>query len=974
MKKIFFSLYFLFFTYCVSYSQNAVVSFGSSTSIGGALFDESINSITLVDDKYDPIPGISSIVSRPGPGDVSGYANITLTLTDVTFSGTPWLALIGDNGTAYIRGFSYGDLASAFPPTPTPTNDYTLGAGDNSSNIIVSNNGLGVEINDGEGIFGEGVGIALISTPFEFQIIDELNRTVEIISCSITLSGDVVIPQTVAANLINQETSFSEYTVVAIGNSAFEDCNLITSITIPETVTSIGNNAFLNCTSLSEINLPNLISSIGHSAFENCSSLTSIDLPSNLSIIEDDTFRYCLSLISVSLPKDITQIKGFAFSGCANLSNIAPLPANLELIAYASFDGCSSIDSLIIPESVSRVESNAFGDCSGLSYIVFHDKPETADNIFSGSANPIIYIFPGSTGWPEDGYFQGKSVLTAPVPDLSNIPEEYILKTASELTINGTPSNINDYDGTTSYLWSIDGNNSSSSSERNNSSNTSENMNGNGGDASISFGSAPAPGGMLFGESINSLTLVDDVYNPIAGISSIVPGPGPGGVSGYANITETLNNVYFSGTPWLALTGDNGTGYIRSSNWNSLASASAPTPTPTNNFTLGASDTSTAISISPYGMQVEIYDGSGIFGSGAKVELIASGNFFTEPAVINKYPDPNLADYSLTLTVSNMFGSSSKLISIFVHDDSDDDGLFDYVETNTGIFVDIYNTGTDPNNLDTDGDGISDGEEVNIPYFSVIKKFITNWYEAKTDAEELGGRLAVLKTEELIEKANQFLLNRGFWDDLWIGLKFDSSSQEFMWLDGESLNYSNWDIGEPNFTENSETVVYIHPSYSGAPLKWNNHSISDPNMSSYLLEQNTDPNKSDTDGDGLNDSDELNVYNTNPVLSDTDNDGINDGTEIALRLALDPNQVTDLTNYGYYTTDEITDLRLDSVAFDVIDGVGKIYINIEETSNLGDPNGWEKVNGEHDGDHLIEVPVDLINGDRAKIFRLKFRN
>jgi hypothetical protein len=44
--------------------------------------------------------------------------------------------------------------------------------------------------------------------------------------------------------------------------------------------------------------------------------------------------------------------------------------------------------------------------------------------------------------------------------------------------------------------------------------------------------------------------------------------------------------------------------------------------------------------------------------------------------------------------------------------DSDGDGLPDCVETNTGIFVDITDTGTDPFNPDTDGDGISDGDEV----------------------------------------------------------------------------------------------------------------------------------------------------------------------------------------------------------------------------------------------------------------------
>ena len=42
----------------------------------------------------------------------------------------------------------------------------------------------------------------------------------------------------------------------------------------------------------------------------------------------------------------------------------------------------------------------------------------------------------------------------------------------------------------------------------------------------------------------------------------------------------------------------------------------------------------------------------------------------------------------------------------------------------------------------------------------------------------------------------------------------------------------------------------------------------------------TDPNKADTDGDGLNDGDEVNKYHTNPLLADTDGDGIPDGVEV----------------------------------------------------------------------------------------------
>ena len=50
--------------------------------------------------------------------------------------------------------------------------------------------------------------------------------------------------------------------------------------------------------------------------------------------------------------------------------------------------------------------------------------------------------------------------------------------------------------------------------------------------------------------------------------------------------------------------------------------------------------------------------------------------------------------------------------------DDDNDGLLDGVETNTGVFVDASNTGSDPRKSDTDADGCTDGEEVGASHLA----------------------------------------------------------------------------------------------------------------------------------------------------------------------------------------------------------------------------------------------------------------
>jgi hypothetical protein len=103
-------------------------------------------------------------------------------------------------------------------------------------------------------------------------------------------------------------------------------------------------------------------------------------------------------------------------------------------------------------------------------------------------------------------------------------------------------------------------------------------------------------------------------------------------------------------------------------------------------------------------------DGNGIFSTGDtkdKVPILVGAIPKTDPKWGGDLSDdfPNLTPDLGLLPLLN--------INILACPDDDFDGLCNSVETNTGIYNDVYDTGTDPNDADTDNDGLSDGIEVN---------------------------------------------------------------------------------------------------------------------------------------------------------------------------------------------------------------------------------------------------------------------
>lgn len=138
--------------------------------------------------------------------------------------------------------------------------------------------------------------------------------------------------------------------VSVIGENAFENRNVLTSVMIPYGVTLIDEGAFYDCPKLKSVIIPNSVTLIGTSAFGECKALT-----------------------DVTLPNGANAIGSFAFIDCIRLKNLT-LSDSLTYIGCRAFENCTSLTSVTIPDSVTEIYGNgggmfdgdAFGNCKNI--------------------------------------------------------------------------------------------------------------------------------------------------------------------------------------------------------------------------------------------------------------------------------------------------------------------------------------------------------------------------------------------------------------------------------------------------------------------------------------------------------------------------------------------------------------------------------------------------------------------------------
>ncbi len=300
------------------------------------------------------------------------------------------------------------------------------------------------------GVFAAMLSAFLSASAYDFEvggifynIINSTAKEVEVTYEDIiasSYSGDVVVPSSVSYN-------GEQYTVAAIGESAFSSCLYLTSITIPNSVTAIGESAF-SYSSLTSITIPNSVTTIGEAAFGICSSLTSIAvdgdnqkyssidgilydksqtslicypggktgdviISNTVTTIGDSAFAGCVNLTSITLPNTVTTIGVSAFEHCISLTSIT-LPNAVTTIGFSVFFDCQSLTSITLPNTVTTIGEGAFNCCTSLTTITLPNTLTTiGDYAFGGCGSLASITLPNTLTTIGEVAFIGCTSLTS---------------------------------------------------------------------------------------------------------------------------------------------------------------------------------------------------------------------------------------------------------------------------------------------------------------------------------------------------------------------------------------------------------------------------------------------------------------------------------------------------------------------------------------------------------------------------------
>ena len=169
-----------------------------------------------------------------------------------------------------------------------------------------------------------------------------------------------------------------------------------TSFIVKEGTEIICDGAFQDCELVSDIKLPNSIKVIGNNSFRGCKSLKRIEIPQSVRIIKDGAFKECDSLSEIVIPKDIEFIGNNPFPKCKIICNSKEFVIDNDALfthdkkLLIGYYGNHSI--FCIPEIVEKIGNEAFaGNNELIKLVIPNSVVDIGDRAFMGVAlNEIV--------------------------------------------------------------------------------------------------------------------------------------------------------------------------------------------------------------------------------------------------------------------------------------------------------------------------------------------------------------------------------------------------------------------------------------------------------------------------------------------------------------------------------------------------------------------------------------------------------
>ena len=199
-----------------------------------------------------------------------------------------------------------------------------------------------------------------------------------------------VVGYTGSSTAVTIPEYYNSKPVVGIVSGVFKDNATLTSISSAGfLLQTIGDSAFENCDALTSVYIPGLLT-IGDKAFYDCDGLTSFSMNSSVTTVGEDAFAYCDNLASFHVGKEFKNHKGNFLTYCPKLTTITVADGNTNnyisvdnvLIHNADYGSyivvCASGktgDYTIPAESLTKncvwIMNNCFSSCNGLTSITF---------------------------------------------------------------------------------------------------------------------------------------------------------------------------------------------------------------------------------------------------------------------------------------------------------------------------------------------------------------------------------------------------------------------------------------------------------------------------------------------------------------------------------------------------------------------------------------------------------------------------